>query len=62
MCAARAHHLPLRHLVDGVDVIHALDPIQVSLMHGVDTQITGPASRLRLAPLPIATCTARVLV
>jgi hypothetical protein len=41
----------LLHFVDGVDVLHALDAVLVSLMHRIDTQITGQA-----------TCTARVLV
>ncbi len=35
------HHLPLRHLVDGVDVVDALALRAVALMHGVEAQKPG---------------------
>lgn len=31
--------LPLRDLVDGVDMVKALDPIKIALMHAVDAQV-----------------------
>jgi len=60
--AHRADYLPLCHLVDRVDVIHAFDPVPVSLIHGIDAQVSRLPSWFRLAPLAMATCTARVLV
>src|SRR6266571_8449575 len=51
MTAVAPHHLPLRDLVDGVDVIHALDSIQVPLVHCVYPQVAWLASRFRLSPL-----------
>ena len=45
------HDLPLRHLVYRVDVIQAFDAVLVALVNGVDAQISGPALRLRFAPL-----------
>src|ERR1019366_1694092 len=45
------HHLPLRDLVDEVDVIDALDSIQVSLMHRIDPQVARLAVGPGLAPL-----------
>src|SRR5450631_1922138 len=51
----RTHHLPLRDLVDEIDVIDALDSIPVSLMYRIDPQVTHGSTRLavrpRLAPL-----------
>ena len=46
-----SHDLPLRHLVDRIDVINAFDSVPVSLVHGVDAQIPGPSLRPRFAPL-----------
>jgi hypothetical protein len=46
-----SHHLPLRHLVDGIDVIHPLDSIPISLVHRVHPQIARLASRLGPPPL-----------
>ncbi len=34
------HNFPLRHLVDGVDVIQPFASILIALMHGVDAEIT----------------------
>jgi len=36
------HGLELRDLVDGVDVVEALDAVAIALMDGVDAQETGP--------------------
>src|ERR1051326_482980 len=47
----RSHHLPLRHLIDGCDVIHALDSILVALMHRVDADESWPPMRLWPPPL-----------
>ena len=47
----RPHHLPLRHLVHRVDVIHPLDPVLVPLMHRVDADVSGASPRLRFPPL-----------
>jgi len=46
------HYLPLRHLVDGVDVVHAFDSLQVTPMDRVDPQenLAGPADRAAVAP------------
>ena len=46
-------HLPLRDLIDGVDVINALlSAVRlIALMHRVQAQKSGLALRLRLAPL-----------
>src|SRR6266849_5973812 len=46
-----AHHLPLRHLLHGIDVVHPLRAVQVSLMHRVDPQVPGPALRVGSPPL-----------
>src|SRR5664279_3822235 len=46
------HDLPLRDLVDGVDVIHAFGPRLIALVHSVDPQIAGLA--LRIGPPPLA--------
>jgi hypothetical protein len=48
----RSHHLPLRNFVYRVDVINALDSIQIALVYRVHAQI----------PVPIATGVGRVLV
>ena len=42
----------LRNLIHRVDEIDALDPIEISLVHGVHAQVTGPAVGVGLAPLP----------
>src|ERR1700738_1082933 len=47
----RPPHLPLRHLIDRVDVVHALHCIQIALVHRVDSQVTGTALRVRPPPL-----------
>ena len=47
----RSHHLPLRHFVHRVDVIHPLDSVLIALMHRVHPQISGAPLRLRPAPL-----------
>jgi hypothetical protein len=44
-------HLPLRRLVDGVDVVDALGFGQVALMHRIEAPAAGPALRVGLAPL-----------
>ena len=46
-----ANDLKLGDLIDGVDVIDALEAIEVTLMDGIDAQIAGPAIGLRFAPL-----------
>src|SRR5579864_6683910 len=46
-----AHHLPLRDRIDGVDVINALDPLPIALMHGVDPQVARPIARIGPPPL-----------
>src|SRR5450432_3556341 len=48
--ADRSDHLPLRDFVYGVDVVDALDPIHVSLMDRVYSQIPGLAVGLRPPP------------
>ena len=45
------HHLPLRDFVHGVDVVNALDSVQIALMHRVHAQVAGPSAGLRLAAL-----------
>ena len=40
-----------RHLIDGINVIRALDAVQISLMNSVNPDVTGLAVRLRSAPL-----------
>src|SRR5664280_3850422 len=52
--AGAAHDLPLSHRVDGIDVVHALGPIPVPLMHRIDAQEPRPSLRVRLAPLVCA--------
>src|ERR1035437_1529678 len=49
--AGAAHDLPLRHRIDGIDVVHALGPIPVPLMDRVYAQEPRPTLRVRLAPL-----------
>ena len=49
--AHRRHVLPLRHLVDHVDVVHALFAGAVPLVHRVDTQEARPTLRPGLAAL-----------
>src|ERR1039458_9225509 len=50
----RSYHLPLRHLVHGIDVVHPLDPLQISLMDRVDPQIPRPPLRVRPPPVRAA--------
>src|SRR2546423_11491598 len=47
----RAHYLPLRHLIDSVDVVHTLGPIQIALMYGIDADVPRSAIGLGTAPL-----------
>src|SRR5271167_5227746 len=49
---SRGHDLPLRDLVDGVDVVHAFGPRLIALVHGVDAQIARLA--LRIGPPPLS--------
>ena len=44
------HALELSHLIDGIDVINALDAIQVPLVNRIQAQVAGPALRVGLAP------------
>ena len=44
------HHLPLRHLIDGVDVVDSLALGRVALMHGIDAQKAGLALGAGFAP------------
>ena len=46
-----AHHLPLRHRIHRVNVIHAWLPIVLPLMDRVHAQISGLPLRVRLATL-----------
>jgi len=45
-----AHDLPLRHRIHGIDVVQTRLAVVVSLMHGIDAQISGLALRIRSAP------------
>ncbi len=45
------HHLPLRHLVDGIDMVEALALRTLALVHRVDAQKPRLAVGLRLAAL-----------
>src|SRR5271157_5001431 len=47
-----AHDLPLRDLIDGVDVVDAFGSWSIALMHGIDAQIAG--SGLRVGPPALA--------
>ena len=46
-----AHHLPLRHCVDRVEVIHAQLAFVLTLMHRIDSEITRPPFRVWFAAL-----------
>jgi hypothetical protein len=46
-----AHHLPLRHRIDRVDVEHPRLAVVVTLVHRVHPQITGLPLRVRFPPL-----------
>ena len=46
-----SYHLPLRDLIDGIDVVHAFAAFLIALMHGVHPQITRLA--LRIGPPPL---------
>ena len=46
-----AHDLPLRHRVDGIDVIKTLAFRGVALVHGVDPQVAGLAAWIGRAAL-----------
>ena len=45
------HKLVLCHLIDEVDLVHSLAPIEVALVHGVDSQEPWTPLRVGLAPL-----------
>ena len=45
------HELVLRHLIDEVDLVHPLAPIEVALVDGVDSQESWTPLRVGLAPL-----------
>ena len=44
------HDLPLRDLIDGVDVVDALAGGRIALVHGVHAQVAGLALRIGTAP------------
>ncbi len=44
------HDLPLRDLIDGIDVVDAFGPRLIALMHGVDAQIARLALRIGRPP------------
>jgi len=46
--------LPLRDLIDGVDVVDAFGSRSIALMHGIDAQIAGLALRIGPSALPDA--------
>ena len=48
---ATAHHLPLRHRIDGIDVVQPGAHGGVALMHRVDPQVAGPPARVGPPPL-----------
>jgi hypothetical protein len=50
--AHAAYHLPLRHRIHGIDVIHPLHSVPIALMHRVDAQKARPFQRIGLAPFP----------
>src|SRR5438874_355276 len=45
------HHLPLRHFINGIDVIHTFGTVLIALMHRIDPQIAGLALRIGSPPL-----------
>src|ERR1017187_6443440 len=47
-----SQYLPLRHLIHGIEMIHSLGPVPVSLMHAVDPQVSRNPSGIRTAPFP----------
>jgi hypothetical protein len=47
---SRGRNLPLRHFVDGIDVIQAFASLLISLVQRVDAQKARFAARLGLAP------------
>src|ERR1039458_5928898 len=51
-----AHDLPLRDLIDGVDVVDAFGSRSIALMHGIDAQIAGSALRVGPSALADAYC------
>src|SRR6476620_4638719 len=48
----RRYDLPLRDLIDGIDVVHALAALLVALMDGIDAQ--EPRLSLRIGSAPFA--------
>src|SRR5258706_237733 len=46
-----AHDLPLRYLVDGVDVVHPFDSVPIALAHRIYPQIPGATVWFRPTPL-----------
>src|SRR4051812_16471308 len=51
ICARTPHHLPLRDLIHGIDVVHPFGSLQISLMHRIDTQVSRLTSRIGSPPL-----------
>ena len=60
LICSRPHHLPLRHRIHRVDVIHPLVSVLVALMHRVHPQKSRAALRLALRRSPIDTGVGRV--
>ena len=50
--AGAPHHLPLRHAVHGVDVIHPLGSLPIALMYRVDPQKSRTPLRIRFPAFP----------
>jgi hypothetical protein len=47
----RGYILPLRYLINSIDMIYTLLPIVVSLMDGIDSNVAGASSWRRSCPL-----------
>jgi len=47
----REHALELSYLIDGVDVVDALEAVEIALMDGIQAQEAGLALGVGLAPL-----------
>src|SRR5260370_41582521 len=45
------HHLPLRHFINGIAVMHTFGAVLIALMHRIDPQIAGLALRIGSPPL-----------
>lgn len=46
-----ADELELGNLFDEIDMVEALDPVEITLVDRIDVQVAGPAIGGRLAPL-----------